>query len=181
MKQHLNVLRRDLALLLATALLGAALSGCAGSSASADPETARPEAAETETDTPIVDTALESGIAGSKEETVYVKTAPDGTVREVTVEGVLKDTGESPLISDYSTLTDLRNTEGDEEFIWQSNGIVLWENHGEDIYYKGTAAEPLPVTVRITYWLDGQEIPPEELAGRSGEVRIRCDYETHGV
>ena len=181
MKQHLNVLRRDLALLLATALLGAALSGCAGSSASADPETARPEAAETETDTPIVDTALESGIAGSKEETVYVKTAPDGTVREVTVEGVLKDTGESPLISDYSTLTDLRNTEGDEEFIWQSNGIVLWENHGEDIYYKGTAAEPLPVTVRITYWLDGQEIPPEELAGRSGEVRIRFDYENHAV
>lgn len=41
--------------------------------------------------------------------------------------------------------------------------------------------EDLPVTMKVTYKLDGREITPEELAGRSGHVIIRYDYENTRV
>ena len=183
MKQHLNVLRRGVALLLSAVLMGAALSGCGGNgNENNNGQPAAGEAARSvgeETASSVI--AGTGSLAGAKEETVYVKAGADGSIREVTVEGTLQDTGDSPLIADVSYLTDLRNTEGDEEFIEQSDGTVLWENHGEDIHYKGTSAQPLPVSVRITYWLDGKEIAPEQLAGKSGSVRIRFDYENHAL
>ena len=183
MKQHLNVLRRGVALLLSAVLMGAALSGCGGNgNENNNGQPAAGEAAQSvgeETASSVI--AGTGSLAGAKEETVYVKAGADGSIREVTVEGTLQDTGDSPLIADVSYLTDLRNTEGDEEFIQQSDGTVLWENHGEDIHYKGTSAQPLPVSVRITYWLDGKEIAPEQLAGKSGSVRIRFDYENHAL
>ena len=30
--------------------------------------------------------------------------------------------------------------------------------------------------MKMTYYLDGEEITPEELAGKSGKVTIRADY-----
>lgn len=47
---------------------------------------------------------------------------------------------------------------------------------GKDIYYQGTATEEPPVTQKVTYYLDGKEISPEDLAGKSGKVKIRFDY-----
>ena len=41
--------------------------------------------------------------------------------------------------------------------------------------------EDLPVTMKVTYKLDGKEISPEELAGKSGHVIIRYDYENTRV
>ena len=41
---------------------------------------------------------------------------------------------------------------------------------------KDLSAEQLPVTQKITYLLDGKEMTPEELAGKSGRVTIRFDY-----
>jgi putative membrane protein len=35
----------------------------------------------------------------------------------------------------------------------------------------------LPVSVKISYYLDGQEIAPEKLAGKSGKIRILFEYE----
>lgn len=47
---------------------------------------------------------------------------------------------------------------------------------GKDIYYQGTATAEPPVTQKVTYYLDGKEISPEDLAGKSGKVKIRFDY-----
>lgn len=69
--------------------------------------------------------------------------------------------------------------EGDEEFTQNEDGSILWENHGEDISYKGKSSESLPVSVRVSYYLDGEAITPDVLAGKSGTVRIRFDYENH--
>lgn len=41
---------------------------------------------------------------------------------------------------------------------------------------SGQVNEELPVDVKITYKLDGEEIEPSELAGKSGKVTIRFDY-----
>ena len=58
----------------------------------------------------------------------------------------------------------------------------MWENFEgsslvlENITYEGTGSAELPVDVSISYELDGQAIEPEELAGKSGQLKIRFDY-----
>lgn len=118
---------------------------------------------------------------GEKEETVYVKADATGKPTEKTVEVVLRKISADGLlpVEDRSNLSEIKNTEGNEEFYDAGDGRYLWENHGEDIQYKGTSGDALPVDVRITYYLDGQEMTPQALAGRTGDVRIRFDYENH--
>ena len=112
-----------------------------------------------------------------KEETVYIKAGADGEAREVTVETVLRCRGTDGTIVDRTRLTDIKNTEGDEEFRQGRNGGLTWENHGEDIHYEGKSRDPLPVGVKIRYTLNGRPIRPEDLAGKSGHLVIRFDYE----
>lgn len=114
-----------------------------------------------------------------KSETVYAKADAEGNVTEITVEAILKNPGGSEPIPDCSTLHNIRNTKGDEEYTQKEDGTILWDNHGEDIYYKGTSDTGLPVSVKISYYLDGRPVSPKEIAGRSGNVRIRFDYENH--
>lgn len=130
---------------------------------------------------PEKDTAKEyrSSALEDKSETVYAKADAEGNISEITVETVLKNPGGTEKIPDFSTLHDIKNTEGDEEYTQKEDGTILWDNHGEDIYYKGTSDAGLPVSVKISYYLNGQPIRPEELAGQSGNVRIRFDYENH--
>lgn len=112
-----------------------------------------------------------------KSETVYVKADAAGKAYDVSVETVLKnrDPAGKKQIEDYSVLKEIKNTEGDEEFSQDGNKL-LWDNHGEDISYKGKTDQQLPVTVAITYYLDGKEIKPDRLAGKSGALRMRIDY-----
>ena len=111
-----------------------------------------------------------------KKETVHVTAAATGKAKEVEVEVVLRRDG-TAAIRDKSNLTDIRNTEGDEEYTKLSDGTLSWDNQGEDIHYKGNAApETLPIQITVTYTLDGAEIAPEALAGRSGHLTMRFDY-----
>lgn len=120
-----------------------------------------------------------SVVPEEKEETVYVQADAAGRPTKKTVEVVLKGIrGEDP-IEDCSNLRDIKNTEGDEEFSEAGEGRYLWENHGEEIRYKGESDEPLPVDVKITYYLEGTEVTPAEIAGKTGAVRIRFDYDNH--
>ena len=112
-----------------------------------------------------------------KEETVYIKAGADGEAREVTVETVLRCRGTDGTIADRTRLTDIRNTEGDEDFRLGRDGSLTWEDHGEDIHYEGKSRDPLPVGVKIRYTLNGRPIRPEDLAGKSGHLKIRFDYE----
>lgn len=114
-----------------------------------------------------------------KTETVYVKADAEGNVQEISVETVLKNRNNGESLPDYSNLSDIKNMEGDEEFAQNEDGSILWENHGEDISYKGKSSESLPVSVKVSYYLDGEAITPDALAGKSGTVRIRFDYENH--
>lgn len=114
-----------------------------------------------------------------KTETVYAKADSDGTVNEITVNTVLKNKNTTAKIQDYSNLTDIKNTKGDEAYTKQSDGTILWDNQGEDIEYEGKSSEQLPVTVQISYFLDDKEISPKDLAGKSGSLKIRFDYQNH--
>lgn len=111
----------------------------------------------------------------TKEETVYVNAAADGSKTKVTVSDWLKNAGVENVLNDQSDLTGIVNVKGDEKFE-QSNGAVTWNTNGKDIYYQGTTEKELPVGVKLTYYLDGKEMAPSELAGKSGKLKIRIDY-----
>lgn len=163
-----------LCVLLALAALLPALAASRDAAAPADP---KPSAEESAPAQPAAAKGSSSGDA-DKSETVYVQAEADGSVREITVETVLRNPGGSGEISDATNLSNIKNTEGDESFTEQ-NGTLLWENHGEDIRYEGKSQAQLPVSVSVSYYLDGVKIEPEALAGQSGRVRIRFDYENH--
>ena len=113
-----------------------------------------------------------------KEETVYVNADAGGTVKEITVSSWLKNGNNEERLTDVTRLTDVVNVKGDETFT-QDGDSYVWEAGGNDIYYQGTTSEPLPVDVKVTYYLNDQKIDPKELAGKSGKVKIRFDYENH--
>lgn len=116
-----------------------------------------------------------------KEETVYVNAGADGSVEKVTVSEWLKNDGSASEIKDESTLKNIENVKGDETFSQDSDGSITWDAQGNDIYYQGESDQELPVSMKITYYLDGQEISPTQLAGKSGKVQMRFDYYNHSV
>ena len=105
----------------------------------------------------------------SKEETVYVIAGADGKQQSVIVSDWLKNPNKETSLQDVSDLTDIENVKGDET--WTANGTSLtWDAQGNDIYYQGKSETELPVTMNISYQLDGKDIAPAELAGKSGKV-----------
>ena len=126
---------------------------------------------------PPVDTPFVT--PGEKDESVYVKADAAGRPTEKTVEVVLKKIEGYDPIEDRSNLREIKNTEGNEEYTEAGEGRYLWQNNGEDIHYKGKSDQALPVNVRITYYLEGQEVSAEKIAGKTGKVKIRFDYENN--
>ena len=116
------------------------------------------------------------GEAG-KVETVYVTADANGAVNDVIVSEWLKNAEQSAELSDTTDLHDIVNVKGSETFTENGDGTVTWDAEGSDIYYQGTTDKELPVDMKITYTLDGKEISPSELAGKSGKVTIRFEYE----
>lgn len=110
-----------------------------------------------------------------KEETVYVLADSTGKERKVIVSDHLINDENKDTIEDASTLKDIENVKGDETFK-QDGSKLIWQADGNDIYYQGTSTKETPVSQTITYSLDGKEVKPEELAGKSGKVTIRFDY-----
>lgn len=132
----------------------------------------------------VIDAAAvwhESGMETDKEESVYVLADAYGTPTEITVTTGLKNPGPDAELTDVTTLTDIVNKEGDETYTKQADGSILWENCGSDIHYEGKAdtSSELPLTVTVTYFLDGKEVGADELAGASGNIKIRFDYKNN--
>ena len=114
----------------------------------------------------------------AKEETVYVLASADGTVEKVIVSDWLKNAGGSASLADNARLDGVENVKGSESFTL-SGDTRVWDAQGNDIYTRGTTEQDLPVSMTVRYTLDGKAISPEELAGKSGRVAIRFDYDNH--
>lgn len=125
----------------------------------------------------LADHATDSEDTGfSKEESVYIKADASGNVKKTTVSEWLKNP-EKGTISDTSELKDIKNVKGDETFETGSNNNVSWKSEGNDIYYQGTIDKELPVDVKVSYKLDGKNISPKDLKGKSGKVEIQFSYD----
>ena len=163
------------ALILSMTVSGCGIAGSSQSSGNIEPETAAEM--ETEAEAAYVPFRTDPD-APDKSESVHVEADAAGNPEEVTVEVTLKNPGDGTGIPDTTILSDIKNKEGDEEYTLTGNDLT-WEDHGGDIKYEGTAEKELPVTVKVTCFLDDEEIPPQDLAGKSGHVKIRFDYENH--
>lgn len=117
----------------------------------------------------------DSSSSVSKEETVYVNADASGNPQQITVSNWLKNAGSESSVEDQSDLTNIKNVKGDETF--SENGDSLtWNTDGSDIYYQGQSNKDLPVSVKFTYLLDGQEMQPQDLVGKSGHLQIKIQY-----
>lgn len=168
--------RRSISIFLCMAL-AAGLAGCGQ-------ETAREAAvSDVKTQEKVLEAALNGQVSPShsknagKEETVYVMADSKGAVNKIIVSDWIKNAEGSEKLPDVTDLKDIENVKGYESYIAGTDGSLTWETDGNDIYYQGTTEKELPVEVKLSYTLDGKEVTPEELAGKSGRVTIRFDYE----
>ena len=119
----------------------------------------------------------------TKEETVYCKLTPEGNIKSVLVNEHLMNEEKLDRIEDYSELKDILNVNGNESFTMEENRLT-WDSKGNDIFYQGTTEKESPVSLHITYMLNGEEISLKDLIGKSGKVSIQLTYENkekHGA
>jgi putative membrane protein len=165
---------RDLALLLSLVLVitCASVGICAAGEKTQQAPTTVVTALENET------AAVQEAAAGLyKNETVYVLAEADGTVKQIIVSDWIENSAGADTISDTTSLSDIAVTKGETTYVMNSDDLCLWNANGEDVHYQGAGTTALPVNLSVSFRLDGEPISAEELAGKSGRVTIRFDYE----
>ena len=113
--------------------------------------------------------------AYTKDETVYSKLDASGSNYKTIVSTHIENTENEELIKDLSDLLNVKNTSGDETFT-QDGSTFTWNANKKDIYYQGESQKDLPIECKVKYELDGKEISANEIAGKSGKVKITLQY-----
>lgn len=114
----------------------------------------------------------------SKSETVYAVMNGDGSIKSTTVSEHLYSASGLSGVTDKTTLTDIQNTESDAEFT-QNGEELVWNTEDTDVYYKGNTDKALPIDVKVTYALDGQEAALEDLIGKSGHLTVTVNLKNN--
>lgn len=112
-----------------------------------------------------------------KDETVYVITDAEGNMQKVIVSEWLNNARKLTTINDATSMKDVSEVKGDDKFTLSDDGSLTWEANGSDIYYQGTSDKALPVSTKISYELDGKAVKPEELAGKSGHLVMKYEFD----
>lgn len=123
--------------------------------------------------------AADVAVPSEKDETVYVYTNADGSVKSSEVSSILKNPDGALKLSDSTNLADVKG-EGDVSHSGSGSSLT-WDAEGKDVTYTGKTSAEAPVAMRVTYTLDGQPVTADELAGKSGKVTIRYDFENHST
>ena len=114
----------------------------------------------------------------SKSETVYAVMNGDGSIKSTTVSEHLYSVSGLANVTDKTTLTDIQNTESDAEFT-QNGEELVWNTNDTDVYYKGNTDKALPIDVKVTYALDGQEAALEDIIGKSGHLTVTVNLKNN--
>lgn len=121
--------------------------------------------------------AAEGNVPKEKIDEVLVQTDASGNITQMQDYVTLVGANSTDTILDKTKLTDIKNMSGDETFKDNGDGTICWQNKGNEIRYIGNLNADLPVSMKVTYYLDDQEISPEELAGKSGRVKVMYNFE----
>ena len=111
----------------------------------------------------------------SKDETVYAHLNENGESKSVVVSEILKNTENKNELLDYSTLENIINKNGNETYTLDKNNLT-WMSNGNDIYYEGKYQKNLPISMNITYKLNGKKVNAKDALGQSGKVEITINY-----
>ena len=153
--------KRITALLLAVIML--MLTACSASQGGS-------ESASGDDNGPLV-TYTDTTQTVKKSENVYINLAADGSVKKVTVSDWLHADRGNVCVTDSTTLKDFVVTRGQAASI-SDNGTLTWHMTTSDVYYEGVSDKQLPIDISIKYFLEGQEIAPADLKGKSGNFRM---------
>lgn len=116
-------------------------------------------------------TAYAASASAAKDENVYVTLDQDGSVSGVYVinEFSSESGGE---ISDYGEYSSIKNLT-DEGELRMENGHITADMPKGKFYYQGNMdSAELPWDISIGYFIDGEKVSAEELAGKSGDLKI---------
>ena len=115
-----------------------------------------------------------------KSENIYVNMAADGSVSKITVSDWLHADRGNVKITDTTTLRDFVVTRGQAASVTE-NGKLTWHMTTSDVYYEGSSDKALPIEIGIKYYLDGNEIAPADLKGKSGSFRMEVTMKNNAV
>ena len=106
-----------------------------------------------------------------KDENIYVNLNTDGSVSGVYVvnEYELK---EKTQITDYGNYTSVKNLTSDDAITLSGDKVEVEAPAGKFYYQGDIDGTEIPWDISITYKLDGQKLSAEELAGKSGKLKI---------
>lgn len=110
-----------------------------------------------------------------KTETVYSVLNSDGSISDTIVSSWLHDEDGINNIKETLNLTDVKNIKSNEKPSKDGN-TYTWNAKGNDVYYEGTATKQLPVSVKIRYELDGQDISANDIQGKSGHLKLTISF-----
>ena len=121
--------------------------------------------------------ALAEGSAEGLErsETVYVTASATGGTKSILSSVYIVNADGREFVEDVSRLTNVKNILSNEAPNRQGDTLRFHAN-AEDVCFQGEASDELPFTMEVTYELDGKRIEPDQLAGRSGHVRVTVTY-----
>ena len=114
-----------------------------------------------------------------KNETVYINLGDYGDVEKVNIYSKCTTNGADEII-DYTKYNEVTNLSNRDSYT-QSGDEIIWNVSGEKNFsYTGTVGEEyynnIPWKFNISYKLNGVEVKPEELLGKSGLVKITIDF-----
>lgn len=160
------------------AALGLALA-VAGSAAGVGIYAAnRPTAPQTAEEAPrVMEAGPETEKALRRDETVYVIANTDGSVRQIIVSDWIQNGLAAAQVEERSELSQVEAVKGSATYTLGQDNARVWDAQGQDLYYQGSIEKALPVDMTVTYQMDGQTVTPGQIAGKSGHVTIRFDYE----
>lgn len=160
------------------AALGLALA-VAGSAAGVGIYAAnRPAAPQTAEEAPrVMEAGPETEKALRRDETVYVIANTDGSVRQIIVSDWIRNGLAAAQVEERSELSQVEAVKGSATYTLGQDNARVWDAQGQDLYYQGSIEKALPVDMTVTYQIDGQTVTPGQIAGKSGHVTIRFDYE----
>lgn len=130
------------------------------------------------TDTVDLPTYTEKPGSATKNETVFVNLDNSGTPTLITVSDWLHTDKGEVNVKDKSDLEGITNAKGNEKPVINGESLV-WNMGSTDLYYRGTSKKELPVSISIKYYLEGNEVKPEDLKGKSGNVDIKISFKNN--
>lgn len=111
----------------------------------------------------------------TKNETVYSKIDTNGNVIKTTVTDKLINDNKLDTITDLTDLDKIINLSNNNTFN-KDNNQITWNTSGNNLTYQGTSNKELPISINISYKLDGNSITVDDLLGKSGHVDITLKY-----